>query len=558
MSTAPAPAPSPTSRRSVVIGLDGATWTLLDRMIARGVMPNLGQLRDRGVHGPLMSVIPPMTATAWTAYQTGKGPGKHGIFDWTEPVPGTYLYRPIDATRVQSRTLFEHLSALGRRVATVNLPLTFPARPINGIAVADMLTPTKDTPGFTHPPEFRAELDRIAPDYVIDTHLCESEADILPFLGRLRAMIEGRGALVRTLMEQEPWDLFCTVWVEMDRMQHCLWHIFDDTHPSHDPVLARRYESEILDIYRLLDVRVAEMVERAGPDANLYFISDHGFGPCRYKVFLNTWLAQEGFLTFKQGGRVQRDRLRKVRGALDRVGVDTRTILDLARRLGGDRALAMGGDSLSRFAAEIDWERTQAFCHGTNSIRINLAGRDRQGSVRPEQYAEVVERLRERLLAITDPEGNRVVQRVCHRSELYSGAETDLAADVLIADHDDSIWFYYSEGAVPEAVFEPSGWASGNHKPDGLFLAVGPDIRSGESIAGANIVDILPTIFAGMGVAIPDDVDGTILRDIFRTDRILRPLWREAEAYTAAAGGPRSGAVDAAITERLRGLGYLQ
>ena len=47
--SASSPAPSPTCRRSVVIGFDGATWTLLDRMIARGVMPNLGALRDRGI-----------------------------------------------------------------------------------------------------------------------------------------------------------------------------------------------------------------------------------------------------------------------------------------------------------------------------------------------------------------------------------------------------------------------------------------------------------------------------------------------------------------------------
>ena len=545
---------------AVVIGLDGATWSLLDRFIARGVMPTLGRLKERGVHGPLMSVIPPMTATAWTAYQTGKGPGKHGIFDWTEPVPGTYLYRPIDSTRVQSRTLFEHLSQRGRRVATVNLPLTFPARAINGIAVGDMLTPAKDTPGFTFPADFKAELDALVPDYVIDTHLCESEADILPFLGRLRAMIEGKRALVRYLMGRERWDLFCTVWVEMDRMQHCLWHIFDDQHPRFDAGLNAKYEQAILDVYTLLDTAIAEMIDLAG-DANVYFISDHGFGPCRYKVFLNTWLAQEGFLTFREGGRQQRDRLRKVRGLLTRAGVDTRTLLGLAQRIGdltpfGKRVMS-AGDNLSRFAAEIDWEHTQAFCHGTNSIRVNLKGRERAGSVSPEAYDDVVARLKERLLAIQDPEGARVVTGVSHRSQLYAGPQTDQAADVLIAEHDDSIWFYYSEGEVPSAIFEPSNWASGNHTPAGLFLAVGPDIRKGDNIDGANIVDILPTIFAGMGEPIPDDIDGRILK-IFAAGRASRPLWCEAEAWAPTTAGARTAAVDDAIAERLKGLGYLQ
>lgn len=542
-------------RKSVVIGLDGATWKLLDGFVDRGIMPTLGKLRDEGAHGPLWSVIPPMTATAWTAFQTGKGPGKHGIYDWTEPVGGSYLYKPIDSTRVQSRTLFELLSDRGRRVATVNLPLTYPARPINGVAVGDMLTPAKDVPGFTHPPAFLQDLDRLVPDYLIDTHLTDSEDDVLPFLGRLRQMLEGRGKLVRHLMEQEPWDLFCTVWVEMDRMQHCLWHIFDPAHPHYDPVLAERYEEPILDVYRLLDRRIAEMVERRPEGANVIFLSDHGFGPCRYKVFLNTWLAQEGFLTFREGGRDTRNRLHKVRGVLDRAGVDTRRILDVAKRLGGERALAMG-DSLSRFATDIDWERTRAFCHGTNSIRINLRGREPRGSVDPRDYDRVIDELRERLLAVRDPEGKRIITAVERRDGLYFGPEVDGAADLLIATHDDSVWFYYSEGDVPSEVFEKSGWASGNHEPDGLFLGWGPDFKPGTHIADANIVDILPTIFATMGVPIPDDVDGRVLHEVLT--RRVRTLWTEAKRYAGAAGPGRDAAVDRAIEERLRGLGYLQ
>jgi predicted AlkP superfamily phosphohydrolase/phosphomutase len=497
-----------------------------------------------------------MTATAWTSYQTGKGPGKHGIYDWTEPVAGTYLYRPIDSTRVQSRTLFEILSDRGGRVATVNLPLTFPARPINGIAVGDMLTPGKDTPGFTYPPAFARELDRVVPDYVIDTRLCDREDDLLPFLDRLHAMIDGRQKLCRHLLKQEDWQFFCTVFVEMDRMQHCLWHVFDETHPRYDAALAARYGEAVLDVYRRIDACIGELVAARPKDANVVFISDHGFGPCRYKVFLNTWLAREGFLTFKQGGREARGRLQKVRGVLDRAGLDTRKLIRLAKSVGGDAALKFGGDNLSRFAADIDWESTQAFCHGTNAVRVNLKGREPRGAVDPADYDRVIARLSERLLALRDPEGRNIITKVQRRDALYKGPEVDLAADLLITHHDDSVWFYYSEGEVPEDVFEPSGWASGNHEPDGLFLAWGPDFRAGARLEDANIVDVLPTLFATMGVPIPDDVDGRVLHETLA--RTPRARWTEARRFTAAAAPARSSDTDKAIEERLRGLGYLQ
>lgn len=543
--------------RTVVIGLDGATWDLLDSFFGEGVLPNLERLRREGAWGKLRSVVPPMTATAWTSSMTGKGPGKHGIYDWTEPVGGSYLYRPIDSTRVMSRTLFEQLSERGQQICTVNLPLTWPARPINGIAVGDMLTPSKESPGFTHPPSFKAELDRLVPDYQIDTHLCEKEGDLLPFLARLRTMLEGRGTLVRQLMERQSWDLCWVVWVEMDRMQHCLWHIFDRSHPYHDEILARRYREPILDIYRLLDVRVGEMLERRPAGSNVFFLSDHGFGPCRYKVFLNTWLAQEAFFSLKKEGNQGRQRMQRLRGLLDRAGLDTRRIIGTAKKLGLGNILARNSDSLSRFAADIDWENTQAFCHGTNAIRINLRGRERYGSVDPSDYDRVLRRLKERLLAMRDPEGNPVIQKVQTREELYSGPYVEGAADLLISDHDDSVWFYYSEGEVPEEVFERSGWSSGNHKPDGIFLAWGPDIRPGE-IQGAHINDFMPTILASMGVPIPDDVDGRPLAEIFDRRSKIRPLFKEATLFQPKQESGHDAATNAAIEDRLRGLGYLQ
>ena len=547
-----------TKRRAMVIGLDGATWELLDGFMERGIMPRLKALVDEGCRGPLWSAVPPMTATAWTSFVTGKGPGKHGIYDWTEPMPKSYVYEPVDSRKVKSETILEIATNAGLRVATVNLPLTYPCRPLNGVAISGMLTPDKESPGFCYPESFREEIDRLAPNYIIDTHLSDSFEDILPFCDRLTEMLEERGRVIRHLLDQEPWDLFVTVWVEMDRMQHCIWQFIDPEHPYYDADGAALYEERILDVYRLLDVRIGEMVDRRGEDCDVLFISDHGFGPCRAKVFLNTWLAEAGFLKFKEGGDDMRGRLNHVRGLMDRMGLDTRKIVETAKKYGAGRIIRSQGAALSRFASGIDWENTQAFCHGTNSIRINLEGREPQGSVRPEDYDAVRERLREALLRMQDDDGNSVISSVKTREELYTGPEVERASDLFIADHDHAVWFYYSEGEIPDTLFEPSGWASGNHKPDGIFLGHGPSFEAGKWVDEPNIIDIAPTLLALLDLPIPDDVDGRVLRETFAETVKPKVLWKEAQKFQAAEGSAFSAAEKAEIEERLRGLGYLQ
>ena len=56
-----------TAPRLLILGLDGATWTVLDPMRRLGLMPNLDALLNRSAHGTLRSVVPPVTTAAWTS-----------------------------------------------------------------------------------------------------------------------------------------------------------------------------------------------------------------------------------------------------------------------------------------------------------------------------------------------------------------------------------------------------------------------------------------------------------------------------------------------------------
>ena len=83
-----------------VLGLDGATWDILEPLMQAGVLPNLARLRQRGASGVLGSVFPPLSPVAWTGVMTGKNSGKHGVFEFLE-----YAHDPLDGRVNSSRAI---------------------------------------------------------------------------------------------------------------------------------------------------------------------------------------------------------------------------------------------------------------------------------------------------------------------------------------------------------------------------------------------------------------------------------------------------------------------
>ena len=144
------------ARRVLVIGLDGATYDILDPMRAEGRMPNLDRLITEGTAGILESTKPPITPAAWTTFMTGKGPGRHGIIDFERYDPRTNTLSFNSTYEIREPTIWNILSAKGLRVGSINLPMTFPPKPVNGFLISGFETPSTDAE-FTYPPELSAD-----------------------------------------------------------------------------------------------------------------------------------------------------------------------------------------------------------------------------------------------------------------------------------------------------------------------------------------------------------------------------------------------------------------
>ena len=128
--------------RVLVIGLDGGELRILEHLAAQGHMPFFASILEQGTSGKLRSAFPPVTAPAWSTCITGKGPGKHGVFDFFATKDSATALRLVDSTSLEAETLWSMLSRAGKRLGVVNVPMTYPPEAINGFLVSGMLTPS--------------------------------------------------------------------------------------------------------------------------------------------------------------------------------------------------------------------------------------------------------------------------------------------------------------------------------------------------------------------------------------------------------------------------------
>src|SRR3954452_5126652 len=121
---------------TVLIGLDGATFSVLDPYMERGLMPALKSICDRGTRAVLRSIMPPLTPPAWTSLVTGKHPGEHGVFDFFQKEErGSIYFSFAGSQHVGTDTVWTLASDQDRRIISLNFPLMFPAPPVEGAVV---------------------------------------------------------------------------------------------------------------------------------------------------------------------------------------------------------------------------------------------------------------------------------------------------------------------------------------------------------------------------------------------------------------------------------------
>ena len=540
-------------RKVVILGVDGADHAYYRRWIEAGLTPNFAKLAERGRIGVLQSTYPPVTAPAWISLMTGEQPGSHGVVGFGAPTEDSWEYtrKVVNSSSIESPLLWEIAGEHGADCISVNVPLTYPVRPLNGILVTGMLTPEGGS--YTYPPEYEAELRLVQPDYKIDLIWQDYKFRGHDLVRDLREMTRARAELCQKLMQTKPWDFFMVVFTGTDRIQHCLHEhvvkIHDDEAVRNDPLTA-----DVRDYFVRLDEHLGDLVEAAGEDANVIVVSDHGFGPLDACVYFNRWLDDEGLLTTRAKGTG--DSLKKWKRVLNAVGIRRSTLTSLGRSLGMAGVVDRKVQKLNPFVGGIEWEKTKAYYYPTNGFFVNLKGREMFGSVEPEDYEKVREDLIRRLESLEDPKGGgRLIPFVKRREEVFAGRNFEKLPDVFIEFGDRPYEAFMQDYDVSE-MFQVNDWGNGTHRRNGLYIGAGPGLAQGGDVDDLEIFDVTPNVLHLMGFPIPEHMDGRFRPDLFVEEA------RDGATFEAFDSGPgdRHGITadeEKDLEEKLKGLGYL-
>ncbi|RPJ41279.1 MAG: hypothetical protein EHM19_12280 [Candidatus Latescibacterota bacterium] len=554
-------------KRLLVVGIDGVTFDTLDPWMDRGIMPYLASIRAEGVRAPLRSVFPPITAPAWVSFMTGKNPGKTGIFEFLYSKGGQDEPVPVDASFRDGVPIWNMLSREGKKVIVLGIPVTYPVDRVNGYLVAGFLTP-QGVRDYTHPPELLDEIEAALGPYPIYHKEVYQKGKVGRVIEEAFEILRYRREVALRLLREKEWDFAIVYFEGTDRIQHEVWHIFDETHPRANRKEIAAHRERILDFFREVDDTARQLAEAAGEGTIELVMSDHGFGPIHYYMNLNVWLLERGFLALKRSAVTRLKSLLFHAGITPAAGYRAAMRLGLAglrlsRGVGGRSGLFRLINRVFLSLEDIDWERTRAYSKGNyGQIYVNLRGREPHGAVAPTDYEATVKELMTALRAIPDPEDESrpLLERVFRREDVYSGPYLERTPDVLFLPRDMK---YKALGIVDfttRRFIEPVFGNTGDHRMDGIFLARGgPFLSGGKRLESASICDVAPTILHLLGQEVPNDMDGSVLAEALSEAWLRANPVRFRPPYEREAGEGRGLTEEERreIVDRLKGMGYV-
>ena len=511
--------------RTVVVGLDGASWRLVEPWIEQGELPALQQLRDSGSWATSKSCYPPVTFPNWKCYSSGKNPGKFGVY-WFERIN---LAKPelevMNGADFETAELWDYLNDAGLSTGVVNMPTMYPPCEIDGPIICggpDAIDGEYRAidGGYTTPPDLEEWLEsefdyKVHPEPLISSNTERGEE-----VDAILDLLELRFEVALELLENDGLDFIHVTLFYLNVLQHFFW---DD-----EPTFCA---------WKLIDSYLERIADLE--DTNVVVMSDHGCAPTDVEFYINEWLADNGYLT----------KNKTIEDYFDVVGLNRENALSIAKRL-----------NLVGFLSEIIPERVQQLVPQSAGVKrqrklekIVLSETAALASGQGPVYlnpmfdtekirTEIIEGLR----TVSDANGEPLFEGVYKSESVYSGPYLDIGPDIVIESRPGAL---VNDGIGGDKIqTKPQRWEAENSM-HGIFVADGPDFKSQGQLEEISITDIMPTILSAQGVSVPTDVDGEVLPIVTNTSGTQEPITRNVSQDNDSGN---------TVENRLKQLGYME
>lgn len=530
--------------KTIFIGLDGASFTILDELIKNSeakepVMPFLATLYKNGTRCTLRSTPNPLTPPAWVSLMTGKNPGNHGIYDFirAEETGDDVFFTLYDARDCIAETIWSIASRQGNRVVALNFPFTAPpTKNLNGFMIPGFI-PWRHLRRNTSPKDLYDRLKTELPDFnpkelawdfeqekeAINKLSDEDRENWVRYhLPRERQWFRIAEYLLRT----ESPELMAIMFDGVDKLQHQAWLFLDpELQVNEVNEYHQRMRSLCLDYFRQLDGFLEQLITVAGPEAQIFIASDHGFTKTTEIVRINAYLHEKGYLHWKEMPATEASKRRE--------------------------------DSMF---ANLDWSKTTAYCRtpSSNGISIRIADKKGRAGVQPSEYEPFRNKLINDLKELRDQEtGEQIITEVHKREDVFPGPAMKEAPDLLLVLRDHG--FVSIKNKLP--VIEPREEIAGTHHPEGVFFAYGLGIKQNAAINSCNIVDVGATLLYSLGLNVPSDLEGQVPKEIFTKSYLAQnPIKIDGITYSIVKDDSESMAEDEKekLMAQLQLLGYME
>jgi len=370
------------SRKACVVGLDGVPYSMLTRFMESGVMPCLAEIASPGRVASMTVSLPEISSVSWSTFMTGKNPGEHGIFGFTDLHEGTYKMSFPSFRELKTETIWDALGERKMRSVVINQPATYPARPVHGALVSGFVSISLDKSVF--PAKYLSRVKEMG--YEVDLDAGEVRDDPPLLFRRLGELLAMRRRLMDELWDAEDWNLMEVIVTGTDRLHHFMWDAYEDeNHPHH---------GDFLDYYRAVDEFIGYTFEKFSDTAgdqrdNFFLLSDHGFCGTRHEVYVNTALSDAGYLRFIKEG--------------------AKDLADIS-------------------------ESATAFALDPARVYIHRRGKYPRGSVGDADAARLKLEIRSLFESLTH-EGQPIIRYIFDGDDVYSGPQKHLGPDLLLVPH---------------------------------------------------------------------------------------------------------------------------